>query len=74
MQLWNDRLGSVLRDETQQVQDAYLLVSGLNDLKNILKDFNAQDIKDEDYIRLLRYCRNDSLKECFASWRVSEVD
>ena len=70
MQLWNDRLGSVLRDETQQVQDAYLLVSGLNDLKNILKDFNAQDIKDEDYIRLLRYCRNDSLKECFASWRV----
>ncbi len=70
VQLWNDRLGSVLRDETQQVQDAYLLVSGLNDLKNILKDFNAQDIKDEDYIRLLRYCRNDSLKECFASWRV----
>ena len=42
----------------------------LSDLKNVLKGFDAQDIEDEDYIRLLRYCRNDSLKECFASWRV----
>ena len=70
VQLWNDRLGSVLRDETQQVQDADLLVPELSDLKNVLKGFDAQDIEGEDYIRLLRYCRNDSLKECFESWRV----
>ena len=70
VQLWQDRLGFVLQDKTQQVQDEYLLVPELSDLKNVLKGFDAQDIKDEDYIWLLRYCRNNSLEECLASWRV----
>ena len=74
VQLWQDRLGFVLRSETQQVQDARLLVSELSDLAKVLEDFDARDLEDEDYIRLLRYCRNDSLKGCFESWRVLAAD
>ena len=70
VQLWQGRLGFVLRDEAQQVRDAYLLVPELSDMKNVLRDFDAQDIEDKAYICLLRYCRNDSLEECLASWRV----
>ena len=50
------------------------IVPELSDLKNVLKGFDAQDIEDADYIRLLRYCRNDSINECFESWRVLAKD
>ena len=70
VQLWNGRLGLVLQENTEVVQKACLLESELCDLNNLLRELGSQPIKDEDYIRLLRYCRNDSLKECFASWRV----
>ena len=70
VQLWQDRLGFVLRDEAQQVRYACLLVPELSDMKNVLRGFDAQDIEDKAYICLLRYCRNDSLEECLVSWRV----
>ena len=70
VQLWQDCLGFVLRSETQEVRDARLLVPELSNLAEILKHFHARDVEDEDYIRLLRYCRKDSLMECFESWRV----
>lgn len=70
VQLWNDRLGRVLRENAEEVQDAYLLVPELSGLANVLKRFGAKYIANEDYIRLLNYCRNESLKECFASWQV----
>lgn len=70
VQLWNNRLGFVLRDDAKEVRDACLLVPELSDLANVLKRFGANYIENEDYIRLLSYCRNESLRECFASWRV----
>ncbi|MYC15944.1 MAG: hypothetical protein F4Y39_19640, partial [Gemmatimonadetes bacterium] len=70
VQLWNDRLGHVLRDDTNEVRKACLLVPELQDLADILKRFGAKYIKKEDYIRLLSYCRNESPKECFESWGV----
>ena len=70
VQLWNDRLGLVLRDDAKEVQKACLLASELRDMAGVIESFGAQDIENEDYIRLLRYCRNESIKECFASWRV----
>ncbi len=70
VRLWQDRLGLVLRDNEEQVQTACLLVTELADLANILEDFDAQKIDLEEYFRLLRYCRNDSIDECFESWRV----
>ena len=70
VQLWQDRLGFVLRDNEEQVQTAGLLEPELADLADILEGLNAQKIDLEEYIRLLRYCRNDSIDECFESWRV----
>ena len=70
VQLWNDKLGLVLRDDAKEVRDACLLVPELSDIANVLKRFGAKQIENEDYIRLLSYCRNESLKECFASWQV----
>ena len=67
--LWNDRLGFVLRDDAQEVRDARLLTPELRDLGRTLKVFGARYIEDEDYIRLLHHCRNESLEECLASWR-----
>ncbi len=69
VRLWSDRLGFVLRTDAQEVRDARLLVPQLRDLSGVLKSFNARYIEAEDYIRLLRHCRNDSLEECLASWR-----
>ncbi len=77
--LWEDRLGFVLRDDAQEVQNARLLVPALRDLKNILEGFGAKGIESKVYIRLLLHCRNDSLKECLVSWcvlmkRMSKMD
>ena len=70
VQLWNDRLGRVLRDDTNEVRKACLLLPEHQDLADVLKRFGAKYIQKEDYIQLLRYCRNESPKECFASWQV----
>ena len=70
VQLWNDGLGLVLREDTEAVQKAYLLEPGLRDLAGALKHFDAQYIENKDYIQLLSYCRHESFEECFASWRV----
>ena len=67
--LWSDRLGFVLQDDAREVRDTCLLVPELRDLSGVLKSFDARYIEAEDYIRLLRHCRNDSLEECLASWR-----
>ena len=67
VRLWSDRLGFVLRDDAQEVRDARLLVPELRELSGVLKSFEARYIEAKDYIRLLCYCRNDSLKESLAS-------
>ena len=70
VRLWSDRLGFVLRDDNPEVRDARLLAPELRELSGMLKrHFSAKDVEAENYIRLLRHCRNDSLKECLASWR-----
>ena len=70
VQLWNDKIGLVLRENTEEVREACLLEPAIRDLTSVLKRFGAKYIENEDYIRLLSYCRNESLKECFASWQV----
>ena len=73
VQLWKDRLGLVLRDDAKEVQKACLLAPELRDMTGVLDSFGAKEIENEDYIRLLTYCRNNSLKECFEIWRVLAV-
>ena len=52
------------------MRDARLLVPELSDLAKVLKGFDAPCVEDEVYLQLLRYCRKDSINECFESWRV----
>ena len=80
--LWKDGLGRVLRKDEPKVKKAALIsprVSLLSDSFCALKELGARDIdnnddSDEDdcstYVELLRYCRNKSLKDCIASFRV----
>ena len=74
VQLWGGRLGTVLRDDAEQVRAARLLVPELCDLKNVLENLGAQAVKEKDYIRLLRYCCNRSLEKCLESWRALVED
>lgn len=69
VRLWKDRLGDVLREDVQEVRDAHLLVPDLNDLRPVLEKFDAEKISNDEHIRLLRHCRNDSLETCFESFR-----
>ncbi len=70
VQLWQDSLGFVLRDDANEVREARLLTPDLRDTESVLKSFDAQNVENEGYIRLLGHCRNDSLKECLKSWLV----
>ncbi len=69
-QLWEDKLGNVLRTNDQAVKDANLVTPELSDLSNILKKLGATEIEYSEYVQLLRYCRNESLEDCIASFQV----
>ena len=70
VRLWNDELGSILREDEKPVQQAKLVTPSLSDLSDVLKELGASETEDSEYVRLLRYCRNESLKDCSDSLRV----
>ena len=67
--VWEDKLGKVLRTDEQEVKDAALVRPQFVDLSNVLKNLDAKEIKESEYVRLLHYCRNRSLKDCIASFQ-----
>ena len=67
---WKDKLGEVLRTNEQVVKDASLVTPELSDLSNILKGLGTAEIEGDEYVRLLLYCRNESLEDCIDSLRV----
>ena len=69
VQLWQDRLGNVLRDYALDVRNAHLLVPNLQEMNSVLEDLGARRVGDGSHILLLRHCPNDSLPACFASRR-----
>ena len=68
--LWKDKLGDVLRPDKQPVKAAALVTPELSDLSRILEELGATEIEGDEYVRLLRYCRNESLEDCIASFQV----
>ena len=69
-QLWKDNLGSVLRADEQKVKETSLVVPELSGSSDILEELGATEIEGDEYVWLLRYCRNESLEDCSASFRV----
>ena len=69
VRLWNYRLGDVLREDVPEVREARLLVPDLTDLRSALEKFDANKFSEDEHIRLLRHCRNESIEACFASFR-----
>ena len=67
---WEDDLGNVLRTNDQAVKEANLVTPELSDLSSVLKELGATEIEGSEYVRLLRYCRNESFDDCIASFRV----
>ena len=60
-------MGEVIKADSQEVQNAKLIVPTLVDLYSVLEELGAPKIDDRKYIDLLRYCRNESLKDCVSS-------
>ncbi len=71
---WKDNLDNVLRTNEQAIKDASLATPELSDLSGVLKKLGATEIEDSEYVRLLRYCRNESLEDSIASFQVLMED
>ena len=69
-QLWKDNLGSVLRADEQKVKETSLVVPELSGSSDILEELGATEIEGDEYVWLLRYCRNESLEDCIASFQI----
>ena len=72
---WKDGLGEVLRTDEPEVKEAALIrlntsLLSDSDFLDVLEELGAENIDDSEYIRLLQYCRNKSLKDCIASFWV----
>ena len=67
---WKDKLGQVLREDEKEIQKAALVTPALSDFSNVLKKLGALEIKDSQFIHLLRYCHNESLDDCISSFHV----
>ena len=67
---WKDKLGQVLREDEKEIQKAALVTPALSDFSDVLKKLGASEIKDSQFVDLLRYCRNESLDDCISSFHV----
>ncbi len=70
VQIWDNGLGAVLRHDPQEVRQARLLTPDLLKLRPVLRKLNGRNLDGADFVRLLRFCCNGSLRECIESWRV----
>ena len=75
VQIWNHRLGEVVRADDPDVCGAKLLAPSLSaerDVCNALKTkLQAKSVALLDHAKLLRKCRNDNLSACYAAWQVA---
>ncbi|MGH9428883.1 MAG: hypothetical protein ACRD2L_21570, partial [Terriglobia bacterium] len=71
VKLWDGELGPILREEIDEVKCENLLAPELTALSPTLKDaWGSKDIGTLTYLRLLSYCRNDSMEACHQALNV----
>ena len=67
--IWDDRLGEVVKPESEDVRKHNLVVPQLLEYAEVLQSLGAERISDWEHLRLLQECRSATLAESVQSFR-----